>query len=103
MILGTNLVPVSQLSGAFLQPKTPMHLQFAYYESSLVVEYLIEKYGIGVLRRLLEERADRDPERKIRERDHQHPDRPGFGIHRAECRPEMPRTAPPLLRRSRGE
>ncbi len=57
MILGTGLVPVSQLSGAFLQPKTPMHLQFAYYESSLVVEYWIEKYGIEVLRRLLEDLA----------------------------------------------
>ncbi len=55
MILGTGLVPVSQLSGAFLQPKTPMHLQFAYYESSLVVEYWIEKYGIGVMRRLLDD------------------------------------------------
>ncbi len=55
MIMGTGLVPVSQLSGAFLQPKTPMHLQFAYYESSLVVEYWIEKYGIGVMRRLLDD------------------------------------------------
>lgn len=57
MILGTGFVPVSQLSGAFLQPKTPMHLQFAYFESSLVVEYWIEKYGIDVMRRLLEDLA----------------------------------------------
>ncbi len=57
MVLGTGLVPVSQLSSAFLQPKTPMHLQFAYYESSLVVEYWIEKYGIAVMRRLLEDLA----------------------------------------------
>ena len=57
IILGTGFVPVSQLSGAFLQPKTPMHLQFAYYESSLVVEYWIEKYGIAVMRRLLDDLA----------------------------------------------
>ena len=57
MILGTGLVTVSQLSSAFLQPKTPMHLQFAYYESSLVVEYWIEKYGIEVMRRLLDDLA----------------------------------------------
>ena len=57
LILGTGLVPVSQLSSAFLQPKTPMHLQFAYYESSLVVEYWIEKYGIAGMRRLLEDLA----------------------------------------------
>ena len=38
-------VPVSQLSSAFLKPKTPMHLQFAYYESSMVVEYVVERWG----------------------------------------------------------
>ena len=53
MILGDDLVPVSGLSGAFLSPKSPLHLQFAYYESSLVVEYVIEKYGIETLKRVL--------------------------------------------------
>ncbi|HEX5103234.1 MAG TPA: hypothetical protein VFV87_05460, partial [Pirellulaceae bacterium] len=53
MILGDDLVPVSQLSSAFLSPKTPLHLQFAYFESSLVVEYLIEKYGLPTLQRVL--------------------------------------------------
>ncbi|MCI0357519.1 MAG: tetratricopeptide repeat protein [Planctomycetaceae bacterium] len=53
MILGDDLVPVSGLSGAFLSPKSPLHLQFAYYESSLVVEYVIEKYGIATLKRVL--------------------------------------------------
>lgn len=46
MMLGDELTPVSRLSGAFLRPESPMHLQFAYYESSLVVEYLVEQYGI---------------------------------------------------------
>ena len=45
MILGDDLTPVSQLSAAFLPPKTPLHLQFAYYESSLVVEWLVQKLG----------------------------------------------------------
>jgi tetratricopeptide (TPR) repeat protein len=53
MMLGEELPPVSQLSGAFLEPKTPLHLQFAYFESSLVVEYLVEKYGLDMLRRVL--------------------------------------------------
>jgi tetratricopeptide (TPR) repeat protein len=53
MILGTELTPVSQLSGAFLNPKSPAHLQFAYYESSLVVEFLVERYGFETLRRVL--------------------------------------------------
>jgi tetratricopeptide (TPR) repeat protein len=53
MLLGDNLVPVSELSGAFLAPKSALHLQFAYYESSLVVEFLIEKHGLDVLKRVL--------------------------------------------------
>src|SRR5204862_1380208 len=53
MILGDDLTPVSQLSGAFLNPKSPLHLQFAYYESSLVVEYLVEKHGLDVLQKIL--------------------------------------------------
>jgi len=47
------LTPVSQLSSAFLNPKSPMHLQFAYCESSLVVRFLIEKHGIQTLKRVL--------------------------------------------------
>ena len=47
MILGGEMTPVSQLSSAFLAPKTPLHLQFAYFESSLVVEYLVEQLRHG--------------------------------------------------------
>lgn len=53
MILGDALTPVSQLSGAFLSPPSAMHLQFAYYESSLVVEHLVEQYGMETLQRIL--------------------------------------------------
>ena len=53
MLLADDLTAVSQLSGAFLHPPTPLHLQFAYYESSLVVEYLVEKYGLPTLKRIL--------------------------------------------------
>jgi len=53
MMLGDDLTPVSQLSGAFLHPPTPLHLQFAYYESSLVVEFLVEKHGLPTLKRIL--------------------------------------------------
>lgn len=53
MILGDDLTPVSKLSGAFLRPKTPLHLQFAYYESSLVVEWLTNTWGIEKMRALL--------------------------------------------------
>jgi tetratricopeptide (TPR) repeat protein len=53
MILGDDLPPVSQLSSAFLNPKSPEHVQFAYFESSLVVEFLVEKYGLDMLKRVL--------------------------------------------------
>lgn len=53
MMLGDELTPVSQLSGAFLSPKSPVHLQFAYFESSLVVQFLVEKYGFATLQRVL--------------------------------------------------
>lgn len=53
MMLGDELTPVSQLSGAFLNPASPIHLQFAYYESSLVVEFLVERFGMETVNQIL--------------------------------------------------
>ncbi len=53
MILGDDLVPVGKLSAAFLTPKSPRHLQFAYLQSSLVVEFIIGRFGIEKLRNVL--------------------------------------------------
>ena len=53
MILGEELTPVSELSGAFLRPKSAQHLQFAYYESSLVVDFLIKHHGLETLLHVL--------------------------------------------------
>ncbi|MFO0820616.1 MAG: peptidase MA family metallohydrolase [Pirellulales bacterium] len=53
MIVAGELTPVSQLSSAFLQPKSPLHLQFAYFESAWVVEYIVEKRGLETLQRIL--------------------------------------------------
>lgn len=50
---GNAVTPVSKLSGAFLRPPTPMHLQFAYYESSMVVEYVIERWGTSAITAIL--------------------------------------------------
>jgi tetratricopeptide (TPR) repeat protein len=57
MILAGELVPISRLSSAFLSPPTPMHLQFAYYESSLVVEFLVDRYGLESLKDVLADLA----------------------------------------------
>ena len=53
LILGGGATPVSKLSGAFLKPPSPMHLQFAYYESSMVVEYVMERFGAKALQGVL--------------------------------------------------
>jgi tetratricopeptide (TPR) repeat protein len=58
MILGEELTPISGLSGAFLNPPSPMHLQFAYYESSLVVEFLVERFGLASLKAILGDLAE---------------------------------------------
>lgn len=53
MLLGDELTPVSKLSGEFLSPASAAHLQFAYFESALVVKYFVEKYGRDKLERVL--------------------------------------------------
>jgi len=58
MLLNENLTPVSNLSAAFLSPPSPTHLQFAYYESSLVVEFLIENHGLDALKQILSDLGD---------------------------------------------
>jgi tetratricopeptide (TPR) repeat protein len=53
MVMDGDITPVSKLSAAFLAPRTPMHLQFAYYESFLVVEFIVQKFGFGSLKQIL--------------------------------------------------
>ncbi|MFO1064651.1 MAG: peptidase MA family metallohydrolase [Pirellulales bacterium] len=53
MLLGEDFVPLSRLSSAFLSPKSGMHLQFAYFESSLAVRYMVERHGMERLKKLL--------------------------------------------------
>lgn len=58
MILDGDMVPMSELSSAFLVPESPQHLQFAYYQSSLAVEYIIDNYGLESIRKVLSDLAD---------------------------------------------
>ncbi len=55
MILGDDLTPLSRLSSAFLAPKTPFHIQFAYFESALAVDFLVQKAGLPALKALLDD------------------------------------------------
>ena len=53
MVLHGELTPIGQLSGAFLSPKSGLHVQFAYYQSSLVVEFLIKNFGLDAVKNVL--------------------------------------------------
>lgn len=53
MILEDKMKPIADLSSAFMAPPTGLHLQFAYYQSSLVVEFLVERFGIECIRKIL--------------------------------------------------
>lgn len=57
MILDGELTPLGSLTTAFMSPPTPAHLQFAYYESSLAVEFLIERFGFASLKAILADLA----------------------------------------------
>ena len=50
MTRGDDLTPLSRLSGAFLAPESAAHLQFAYHESALTVEFLVQTAGLPALR-----------------------------------------------------
>jgi len=60
-ILAGGTTPVSKLSSAFLAPPSPMHLMFAYYESSMVVEYINKQFGSDAVRRVLTDLANNVP------------------------------------------
>ena len=54
-ILAGNVTPVSQLSNAFLQASSGEDLNFAYYESSMVVEFLVDQFGHEALLQILKD------------------------------------------------
>ena len=58
MILGGELTPIGDLSSTFMNPPSPLHLQFAYYESALVVEFLVERFGFATLKAILADLAE---------------------------------------------
>ena len=53
LVINGELTPIGNLSAAFLAPKSPMHLQFAYFQSSLVVEHMIDEFGVDAIRQIL--------------------------------------------------
>lgn len=53
MVLGKDFTPLGELSAAFLAPKSEAHLQFAYYESALAVEFLAGRFGLEAIKKIL--------------------------------------------------
>jgi predicted Zn-dependent protease len=52
-ILNDGLTPLSELSSAFMRPESGWHLQFAYFESAMAVDFLVQSFGIESLRAVL--------------------------------------------------
>ncbi len=57
MVEAKQFTPIGQLSSAFLNPESPLRLQFAYYQSCLAVEFMIDKYGLDAVQGILRDLA----------------------------------------------
>ncbi len=58
MIRDGKLTPLVKLSSVFLTAPNPEAVQFAYFQSSLVVEFIVERYGIEAMKALLQSLRD---------------------------------------------
>ena len=54
MIRDGKLTPIVKLSSVFLTAPNQEAIQFAYFQSSLVVEFIVERYGIEAMKALLQ-------------------------------------------------
>ncbi len=52
-ILGGRLLPVSEMSSAFLQANDGEDLQFAYFQSYLIVEFIFQRFGLETVKAIL--------------------------------------------------
>lgn len=52
-VMRNEMTPIGELSGAFLNAESGEDMQFAYYQSSLVVAFIVEKYGMNALKQIL--------------------------------------------------
>lgn len=58
LILKGELSAITNLSAVFLNPPTPEHLPFAYFQASLVVEHLVHSFGLEKLKAVLRDLGD---------------------------------------------
>jgi tetratricopeptide (TPR) repeat protein len=60
-IVEDKMKAIADLSSAFMAPPSGVHLQFAYYQSSLVVEFLVERFGLESIRAILADLGEGQP------------------------------------------
>lgn len=60
-ILTGAMQPISEMSAAFLRAQTDEDVQFAYYQSYLVVEFIAQRYGLGAIKALLVDLGGGEP------------------------------------------
>ncbi|MBI3895920.1 MAG: tetratricopeptide repeat protein [Acidobacteria bacterium] len=48
-----RLIPLAELNSAFIRPRSPLMVPFAYFESGLICEFIAEKYGFPKILSLL--------------------------------------------------
>jgi tetratricopeptide (TPR) repeat protein len=60
-IMTGKMKPISDMSSAFMAPPSPIYLQFAYYQSSLVVEFIIERFGPDAIKAILRDLGEGKP------------------------------------------
>jgi tetratricopeptide (TPR) repeat protein len=58
LIVKGDLKAIDNLSAAFMAPDDDLHLQFAYYQSMLVVEFIVQKFGHEALQKILHDLAE---------------------------------------------
>ena len=64
-----GLIPIDQLSAALTAFNEPETINFAYYQSSILVEYILETFGEGALRKVLSDlRRSGIPEKSFERR-----------------------------------
>jgi tetratricopeptide (TPR) repeat protein len=60
-IVDGKMKPIEDLSAAFMAPPSGLYLQFAYFQSSLVVDFLIEKFGLEKMQAILRDLGEGKP------------------------------------------
>ncbi len=60
-----GLVPMSELNGVFVRPQYPNQVVFAYFQSGMICEFIIEQHGFGKILEMLQAYRDRKNDEEV--------------------------------------